>query len=376
MINFAFVNINKQRGTMSKGLATIHIRGYKSIKSVELQLGNLNILIGANGSGKSNFISVFKFLRNIVDQRLQLHVRDSGGAEKLLYYGSKSTESLSFRLDFSPNSYEITLKPSLVDNLYLEQERTSLPNKAYEESLGNLIAAGSNESKLQQDAASNVVSKYVFDTLKKWRVYHFHDTSASARIKKTVDIHQNSYLWEDAGNLAAFLYLIQQQSPKHYERIVRTIQMVVPMFYDFNLRPDPLSPGHIRLEWLDNASDYIFGASELSDGSLRFISIATMLLQPNKPDLILLDEPELGLHPAAIQILAGLLQKASTFSQIIISTQSAGLVSAFTPEDIIVVENQDNASVFKRLNDIDLDNWLTEYSLGQLWENNVFGGRP
>jgi predicted ATPase len=151
--------------------------------------------------------------------------------------------------------------------------------------------------------------------------------------------------------------------------------MVVPMFYDFNLRPDPLSPGHIRLEWLDNASDYIFGASELSDGSLRFISIATMLLQPNKPDLILLDEPELGLHPAAIQILAGLLQKASTFSQIIISTQSAGLVSAFTPEDIIVVENQDNASVFKRLNDIDLDNWLTEYSLGQLWENNVFGGR-
>jgi predicted ATPase len=176
--------------------------------------------------------------------------------------------------------------------------------------------------------------------------------------------------------LAAFLYKMQQLSPGHYARIVKTIQLVVPNFRDFYLRPDPFQPESIALEWESTNNDYLFSAAELSDGSLRFMCIVTMLLQPDLPGLILLDEPELGLHPSAVALLAGLLQKAAVRSRVIISTQSAALVSQFQPEDIVVVEQKNNVSIFKRLDPGDVQDWLDEYTLGNLWEKNAIGGRP
>jgi predicted ATPase len=256
-------------------------------------------------------------------------------------------------------------------------EQTAFHDKSsYESPYWVKVAEGAKESQLKIVAQTDKIPSYVYKVLKNWRVYHFHDTSASAAVKKTVSIQDNLFLREDAANLAAFLYLMREQHPKHYQRIVRTVQLVVPMFRDFQLRPDAFNPDTIRLEWLDRDSDYIYGASQLSDGSLRFICLATMLLQPKRPDIILLDEPELGLHPAAIQLLAGLIKKAAANSQLIISTQSVALVSAFAPEDIVVVEHHDKVTTLKRLETEELQDWLSEYSLGELWEKNVIGGRP
>jgi len=362
---------------MAQTLKSIEITGFKSIANVDLHLNDLNILIGANGAGKSNFISVFKFLRQLVERRLQVTVREAGGAEKLLHYGSSESSSIFIQLNFPPNHYRVSLMPTEDDNLFIESEETAFHNlQKHEEPYWRTIASGATESKLKSAVISQPIANYVYEVLKSWRVYHFHDTSSSAAVKKTSQINDNLFLREDASNLAAFLYLLQEKRHKYYERIVRTVQLVVPMFRDFLLRPDPFNPETIRLEWLNKQSDYIFGASELSDGSLRFICIATMLLQPNRPDLILLDEPELGLHPAAIQILAGLLKKASVFSQLIVSTQSAALVSAFEPEDIVVVEQKDKNTTFRRLDAAQLGDWMVEYSLGELWEKNVIGGRP
>lgn len=361
---------------MALSLESISIRGYKSIAAVDLELNSLNILIGANGAGKSNFISLFNFLRHLVEQRLQVRVREAGGAERLLHYGSKNTSDLYIALRFPPNLYRVWLKPTENDSLFIESEETGFHKDQYLKPYWEVVAAGTMESSLKAAAKLGGVPKYVYEVLRDWRVYHFHDTSAGAAVKKTGQINDNLFLREDAGNLAAFLYRMREEHPKHYERIVRTIQLVVPMFRDFLLRPDPFNPDSIRLEWLDRDSDYIFGASELSDGSLRFMCITTMLLQPNRPSLILLDEPELGLHPAAIQILAGLLKKSSTFGQLIVSTQSVALVSAFAPEDVVVVEHHDKVTTLQRLEAASLNSWLSEYSLGELWEKNVIGGRP
>jgi predicted ATPase len=117
----------------------------------------------------------------------------------------------------------------------------------------------------------------------------------------------------------------------------------------------------------------------LSDGTLRFICLTTLLLQPKSllPDTLLIDEPELGLHPFAINLLADMLQEAAESKQVIVSTQSVELLNAFQPEDVVVVQREEDASVFKRLDKAALSDWLADdYSLGELWKRNILGGRP
>ena len=123
-------------------------------------------------------------------------------------------------------------------------------------------------------------------------------------------------------------------------------------------------------------SDAYFNAHSMSDGTLRFVCLATLLLQPTLPETILLDEPELGLHPYAIRVLAELLQSASATTQVIVSTQSVSLVNQFSPEDLLVVEREAGNTVFKRPKSEDIQNWADDYGLGDLWEKNVIGGRP
>jgi predicted ATPase len=363
---------------MAQRLNKIHIKGYKSIHNLDLALHDLNVLIGANGSGKSNFISVFKLLRLLVEQRLQNHVRRSGGAEQLLHYGSRETTTMTVQLDFLPNLYKIALVPSQNDSLFIEKEEIAVWNTAHNVPLWTRLTTNQIESELEKAASKYPTSEYldVYNFMNAWRVYHFHDTSDTAAVKKSGKINDNLFLREDAANLAAFLLRIKTEHLKHYERIVKTIQLVIPTFKDFLLRPDILNPEMIRLEWTAQKTDYPFTVSDLSDGSLRFICLACMLLQPNRPNLILLDEPELGLHPSALSILAGLLRKAAHFSQLIIATQSPDLVSLFEAEDIIVVENKNNTSEFNRLDTTQLAYWLEDYSLGEIWDKNIIGGRP
>lgn len=139
--------------------------------------------------------------------------------------------------------------------------------------------------------------------------------------------------------------------------------------------PNRLNEQLIQLEWKQaGAVDTYFNAYQLSDGTLRFICLATLLLQPNLPQTIIIDEPELGLHPVAVNKLAALIKKASAKTQIIISTQSVNLVDNFGPQDIIVVDRKDNATVFNRLDAESLDVWLKDYSLGEIWERMSLAG--
>lgn len=211
-----------------------------------------------------------------------------------------------------------------------------------------------------------------------WTTYHFHDTSTHAPLRKTARLDDNRFLRSDGSNLAAFLYLLRERHHESYRLIQRTVQRITPFFDDFELNPRALHRDFIRLEWRHKGSDKYFDVSSLSDGTLRFIALTTLLLQPTelRPPMILIDEPELGLHPAAISILGGMVRMASKDGQVILSTQSSLLLDEFEPQDVLVAERVNMGTQLRRLDPEPLRVWLEDYSLGQLWEKNELGGRP
>ncbi len=368
----------------SSALDYITVRGFKSIASLEkLPLRPVNVLIGSNGSGKSNLIGIFAFLHAIREGRLRDYVTEAGGAERVLHFGSKTTKEIHFHLSFEGevNQYELTLSPTQDDGLYPSSEMAFFWDKARHPSKPFDIPllsrdqgreAGISDPKLQRTAG------WVRARLGDWRLYHVHDTSTSSPMRKTAKVDDNEFLRADASNLAAFLYYLQEKHQTSYSLIRRTIQRVTPFFDDFRLKPSRLKPDDIKLEWRHTGSDQYFDASSFSDGTLRFIALATLFLQPKQflPSVVLVDEPELGLHPYAIEMLAALIRQASESTQVIVSTQSSLLLDHFDPEDVLVANRVSGGTKITRLEPNQLSRWLEDYSLGQLWEKNEFAGRP
>lgn len=359
-------------------IKTIVIKGYKSIKEQTVDLLPINILIGGNGIGKSNFISIFTLIRNLYEQNLQHYILTKGGADSLLYMGKKVTDHLSFDLYFSNpeceahNRFIVELKEAQ-DSLFIQQVETAFKSGTTWHK--QVHETNTKESSFKDDRRGQAF--YVNNLLHEFEVYHFHDTGDRSPMKGLCRVDDNVALKNNGSNIAAFLYFLQEKHPKHFVRIVKTIASVSPFFEGFNLKPNRLNEQLIQLEWKQKeAIGSYFNAYQLSDGTLRFICLATLLLQPKLPKTIIIDEPELGLHPVAINKLSALIKKASLESQIIISTQSMNLVDNFNPQDILVVDRKENATVFNRLNPEELSSWLEDYSLGEIWEKNIIGGQP
>lgn len=358
-------------------LSRVEIEGFKSIRKAVVPLGPLNIMIGPNGAGKSNFIALFEMLNEMVEGRFEAFVGKRGQADAFLHFGRKVTPEIKIELRSGPNAYRVAWVPTVRDQLMFREEVVELGPSfpaATERSLGS----GHRETRLIEvlNWKPRKVGDQILRSAKSWKVYHFNDTSESASIRTAGGINDNEYLRSDGSNLAAFLLFLRETARPHYDRIRDVVRLVAPFFDDFHLRPMPKDPHKIQLEWRQPGSDYPFLAFQLSDGSLRFICLATLLLQPDLPSTIILDEPELGLHPYAITVLADLLRGAAAEKQVIVSTQSVTLVNQFEPEDIIVVECIDGASVFRHLDRAAVKRWLGDYGLGDLWEKNVLGGRP
>ncbi len=353
------------------------VKGYKSIKDQTVTLRPINILIGGNGTGKSNFISVFALIRNLYDRNLQNYVLTKGGANSLLYMGKEETDHISLDLFFSErdseahNRFIVNLKEAQ-DKLFIESVKTAyMSGRWYEQQHEKDVW----ESSFRFDHRGQAY--YVNELLSQFEVYHFHNTGDRAPMKGECRVDDNRFLRKDGANLAAFLYLLEEKYPKSFMRIEKAVASVSPFFDSFNLMPNRLNGQTIRLEWKQKgAGNAYFNDYQLSDGTLRFICLATLLLQPHPPGTIIIDEPELGLHPMAINKLASLIKKVAKDVQIIVSTQSVNFVDNFEPEDIIVTNRKDNASVFERQNLEALSLWLQDFSLGEIWEKNVIGGLP
>ncbi|MDD2395954.1 MAG: AAA family ATPase [Sphaerochaeta sp.] len=378
------VGLSRKGTSVMARLERLSVKGFTSIRSLEdFPLADSNILIGANGSGKSNFLELFKFIRafaklplpNLNHADVKSYVLDAGTATDLLYKGKDSAQHIDITLHFGEFGYRFSLVPTQDDLLRIESERIQDSSDGPWRSLHS--EDGFTPALLEEKEKSKTHSEEaIFESIKNWQIYHFHDTGRLSPPKRTQDVFDTSYLRFDGSNIASYLLFLRNHpifaSP--YRDIVSAVRLVAPFFEDFILKP--FSDDKVRLLWKQKGTDSPMKPQALSDGTLRFICLATVLLQPKHPDTILIDEPELGLHPYAITILAELMKARSKDTQLIIATQSAELISQFEPEDVIICDRKEGQSTFSRLQTEPLSTWLSSYSLGDLWKKQVLSGGP
>ncbi|MDR2172368.1 MAG: AAA family ATPase [Planctomycetaceae bacterium] len=352
-------------------LNKLTIRGFKSIRELtNFELGKLNVLVGANGSGKSNLISFFKMLTDMLDGNLDDYVRENGGISNILYNGRKTTQKMQFETQSSPLKYRFTIKPDTNEGFVLTDEAYCYPCE-----MNNWRVINNGHAINDRRNCNSNDKRYIYDTMKSWQIYHFHDTSATAPVRGWEIVEDNKKLRSNASNLAAFLLRLREDADDCYREILNVCKLVMPYFKDFLLNVKEFGKDKeikkVSLSWRTKNSDFPMQSYHLSDGSIRFICLAVALLQSNPPSMLIIDEPELGLHPEAIRIIGELINNAKKQTQIIVATQSPLLIDQFAIKDIVTVIRKDDQSVFERLKQKDFKKWLENYSLGELWTKNV-----
>ncbi len=347
-------------------LERLTIRGFKSIERLEdFKLGKLNVFIGANGAGKSNFVEFFRLLLAIRQQRLQEFILRNAPADGYFYGGIKHTPQIVGNLSFGGNClYTFWLDPT-ADGSITIGESMQWQNPEGGDPISGQITPGNRESQNER----------FWKIAPNWQVYHFHDTSITSGMRRESGAEQVDTLVPNADNLAAFLLNMREKYPEKYQLLRQTMQRVFPPFDDFDPRTrEGKNEQLVRLTWKQKGSDYIFSPGHFSDGTMRFICLAAALLQPRPPATVVFDEPELGLHPEALVILASLFRSASAHIQIILATQSPVLLNEFEPENVIAVDHTQGATQFHRLDSESLREWLEEYTLGDLWQKGTLRG--
>lgn len=367
----------------SKRLKSIEISGFKSIPfqhPLKLEFGGINILLGANGAGKSNVISFFKMLGFMMSGSLQRFIAESGTNQKFLYYGAKKTPTLSASIRFeAPGCYDLyrfNLSTAVPNRLILSSEIIEWMSNANEKTNLKQLQGDFNESALVN--STEETDKTIRCLVGSCKVFQFSDSSPLSPMRNASTVESAHYLQSEANNLASFLYYLKTSYPTSFRRITEYVRDVVPQFRDFYLEPER---GYISLKWVDNsANDYVLSADQFSDGSIRFIALATLLLQPEEtmPFVIVVDEPELGLHPYAIDQLNEMIKDASKHAQVIIATQSTAIIDGFSVDDVTVIERDAviQGTCARRLSEEEYQEWLEEYTLSELWNKNIIGGRP
>ena len=367
-------------------LDTITLKGFKSIKDLtDFKPGKLNILVGANGAGKSNLVDFFRMLRAMADGGFQTFVADSGGPDGFFFNGPKETKQITAHLRFGRNEYRFALEATVASKMTIKDEATLYTGGQYPSDWRRWgsanIESGLPDWKGRKShwGDYDAVEAHVCRAVSSWVVYHVHDTSRTALMRRPCSVRDFRELRPDAGNISAFLLNMRKENAERYQRIRETIQLIAPFFDDFILDPEKVGDSEqVRLEWRQKGSTFPLQPWQFSDGTIRFICLATALLQPKPPLTVVIDEPELGLHPFAIETLAALLHEAAagTQPQLLVSTQSPGLLDHFDAEHVVIVDRVEGASVFRRLDSGALEQWLKDYSLGELVRKDIIESGP
>lgn len=368
-------------------ISKVRLEGFRSIKDATVTLGPVNVLIGPNGAGKSNLLTALRLPTIMRQQGLRLFVGEQGGASRLLHYGPEATTECEIDLEFTEGSdrwgYEARLRHAAGDKFVFAKELLSLQSDARNGAVLDLGAGHDEAQMVTAQRPPRTLSKLA-ELVAGIGYFHFHNTSPTSPLRQNASQADSQSLRWDGSNLAACLYRIRHSEGESdraaWAFFTGLVRMVAPFIVE--IVPDLVAPhkgdaSAVRLFWTDERG-YRFDAHDLSDGTLRTIALFAALTQPTsaRPKFVVLDEPELGLHPAAIALLGGLIRSASAFAQVIVATQSPAMLDQFAPEEVLVTERANAETSFRRLDPKALETWLEEYSLSQLYDKNVLGGRP
>lgn len=386
-------------------ITRLQIEGFKSFRKLDVELNpGVNVLIGANGSGKSNLVDFFRMLGAMGRHTFQRFVSENGGADRLCHLGTKETTSIKCAVGFREQQdrarYAFELVVTNDDRLLFGSEEfgNDTSHQGFEKV--HTPGGGAEPSYNQtwqmpggpEPPQSQAILRWIVAMIE---AYRLDDIGPTSPIRKPQATSDRLWLRSDFSNLSPMIGFHSVSGAPEHARLVELTKRVCPSFDGF--RFVSIEDGaRLRFEWEHKTRDFPMHNSQLSGGTLRFIAMAWALIHPGyrslqdmefgeqgivvkhfataRPDIIVLDEPELGLHPHALELLASLIKSVATERQVIIATQSVDLLNQFSPEEVIVMDSDGAQSTAHRLDPKALEDWLKEYSLGDLWWKNVFGG--
>ena len=386
---------------MMTGFSELQVGGYRRLRQVELRLAPLNVLIGANGVGKSSVLDVVDLLAASAEGSLENTISEAGGISSLLTLDGRtdslrlslqqpttgSAQPLKYELDISREGVGYGIRREQLtqqQNLLLPDPFKFIDSKAghvfYHDPVGKSLIRPNWDYKATETALSQVPRMY--QTPEKFRqllasssaLYHSLDVSFRAPVRLPQPLQPANTPGNDGSDLLPCLYTMRETNRDRWEAVEDALRVAFPTFERLDF--PPAAAGRLTLAWKDKDFTQPIYPHQLSEGTLRFLWLATLLQSPGLPAVTLIDEPEVSLHPEMLRLLAGLLREASGRAQLIVATHSDRFVRFLQPEELVVCDlAEDGGMLVRRASDLDLDGWLADYALDELWSMGRLGGR-
>jgi predicted ATPase len=374
----------------------IKISGFRRLKNVDLQVRPFMVLIGANGVGKTSMLDAFSLLSASASGNLNGSLSQFGGIANLLTRGK--SEEVSFLVDMTvpghqPLEYDLHLAPrasgySIVREVLSQERGLSTPFKHIDSSDKDIRYYEIDQERLVRPTwEHNPLETSLFQVPKMFRQpeemrrilatttqYHVLDVGPRAPVKLPQPMKPATLPGADGEDLVPYLYYLRETDKNRFESIIDTLRAVFPDFEELNF--PPAAAGMLTMTWKDKNFKKPIYMNELSEGMLRFLWLVSLLQSPDLSTITMIDEPEVSLHPELLSLLSDLMREASKRTQLIIATHSDCFIRFLKPEELVVMDiDEDGCATAKWADSLDIEQWMSEYSLDEVWRMGRMGGR-
>jgi predicted ATPase len=382
----------------------LHVDGYRCLVDVDLELRSLMVLIGPNASGKTSMLEVLTLLRDGAQGKLAEALSRRGGLTEILSKGDSDRDSLRIEIEadleskvgIKPIHYRLTISQMGTAGYSITRERLEWHLDAAGEPVpfihagpGHVLYADPDKSgelsrptwlyKASELALAQVPKMYrepeaFRDALAQTRFYSYLDVGHRAVIRLPQALTPTTQPGPNGENLYSTLYNLRATDSDSYQRIEDALRAAFPGFD--RLEFPVVGAGQVTLAWYQEGLNDPFYPTQLSEGTLRFLWLATLMLAPDLPSITLIDEPEVSLHPELLKLLSGLMREAALHTQLVVATHSPDLIRWLEPDEVVVLDKEGERATLTWADTLDLEEWLRRYTLADLWLMGEMGGRP